>query len=433
MARPLATLLVMLALISLPVAASAAAAVAGKESAAPPIGPSINKGRAGTYLVETRQAGYNYYVFVPASYSDANPAGLHVHFHGQASQKTAPNFDNWNKYFLTPYNLIGINMQYMDGDNTHDTEGKLKTAQGAIAQVMADYKIIAGRGAICSFSGGGCVHGMFAAKFSKDRGVEWPFCQSALYSSNYRVEATIGTPMGWYIGVGTKEWSLASLGSDAKARTGELLSAIAKGGDPDVLFNVIQDKDHTILEVDVQEAGKIFPRSDLAYAPFLYAPDYPDKELRQIVAGANALQLGGASAAVAKLLAKADLVGDLKKKAEDLDARIIARIDRVTAMAKELCANDPVLAAFYLPMFINQCKGSASEKGLRAMSSAASKEKGFSATLAAHAQFTKNFSSLMPGDARIPPDKKKEVDSLNAHFPATSLIGRMVTNLLSLK
>ena len=120
--------------------------------------PSENAGKKGTYPVKTSRPGYNYFVCVPAAYSEENPAGLHLFFHGQGGQSGAPNFGLWSKSFLDKHNLIGINMQYEDGDNARDTEGKVKAAQEAIAQTMADYKIVVGRGVVCSFSGGGLPH-----------------------------------------------------------------------------------------------------------------------------------------------------------------------------------------------------------------------------------------------------------------------------------
>ena len=107
--------------------------------------PSANKGKRGSYQCHTSIAGCDYWVCVPASYSDDKPAGIHVFFHGQNGQGGAPNFGQWQKAFLEPFNLIGINMQYQDGDNAKDTPGKVAAAREAIGQTLADYKIIAGR------------------------------------------------------------------------------------------------------------------------------------------------------------------------------------------------------------------------------------------------------------------------------------------------
>jgi len=82
-------------------------------AAAPPAAPAPqpekpaagNKGRTGSYQCTTSHAGYNYYVCVPKGYSDESPAGLHLYFHGQGSGGSAPNFGQWAKHFLEPFNL----------------------------------------------------------------------------------------------------------------------------------------------------------------------------------------------------------------------------------------------------------------------------------------------------------------------------------------
>ena len=149
----------LLAALLLLLAPLTAGAQAGQIPPAPK--PSANAGKKGQYQSKTSRPGYNYNVYVPASYSDENPAGLHLFFHGQASQGSAKYFGQWAANFLDKFNLIGINMQYEDGDNAKDTEGKVKSAQEAVAQTIADYKIVPGRGVICSFSGGGLPHSLF--------------------------------------------------------------------------------------------------------------------------------------------------------------------------------------------------------------------------------------------------------------------------------
>jgi hypothetical protein len=91
--------------------------------------PSANKGKRDKYQCHTSREGYDYWVCVPSSYSDDNPAGIHIYFHGQGGQKSAPHFGQWAENFLDTYNLIGINMQYQDGDNAKDTVGKTAAAR----------------------------------------------------------------------------------------------------------------------------------------------------------------------------------------------------------------------------------------------------------------------------------------------------------------
>lgn len=351
---------------------------------------SANAGRAGTYQAPTRYGNYNYYVCVPSTYSTDNPAGVHLYFHGQNGQGGAPDFGRWKKYFLEPFNLIGINMQYEDGDNGKDTEGKVAAAQQAVAQVCADYKVIVPRGVVCSFSGGGLPHGLTAAKYANDRGARWPFTLSIMYSSNYFQDVSTQVPMAWYIGVGTDEWALASLGQTAIKRASELYRATAKTGDPDIFLKVIAGKGHTILDADSETAASLFALSDLAFSPCIYVPDYSDKELKELrpaVEQANAQQAGSASITLAKLLAKPTLAEPVKAAATRLQTRVSARLDAVAAMVKRLAEEDPVRAVYYGPLLLAQLKGSTHEKEARAALAAQAKTSG--KTLAAHGEFAK--------------------------------------------
>ena len=302
--------------------------------------PSENAGKKGTYQVKSSRPGCNYYVSVPGSYSEDSPAGLHLFFHGQNGQGGAPNFGTWSKFFLDKHNLIGINMQYEDGDNAKDTEGKVKAAQEAIAQVQADYKVVAGRGVVCSFSGGGLPHALFYDGQAKGgRSAGWPFCHAALYSSNYRTKPAQQkpTPMTFFISVGQGEWTLASLGADGLSRMTELLADTNQGAPSDLYFKVIKGKGHSIADEEVAESVNGFRRGDLAFAPFIYAADYAEKELRSIVEESNALQLGRATAAIERL------PEPQKAKGAKLREKIDSRVQAILALAKELGEGDPVL------------------------------------------------------------------------------------------
>jgi hypothetical protein len=401
-----------------------------------PVMPSANLGRPGKYHVDCMKAGYGYWVCVPVSYSEDHPAGLHIFFHGQHGQGGAPEFGQWESTFLKPYNLIGINMQYMDGDNMADTSGKVDAAQEAIAQTIADYKIIVGRGVVSSFSGGGLPHSLLASKESKVRGPLWPFCHSALYSSNYRVDASQGTPMSWYIGVGTEEWTLADLGPDATRRTEELYQAQKKGASPDVHFKIIPGKGHQITAADVQESASAFPRSDLAYAPFLYAPDFAEPDLRTPVALANGLVLGPAQAALAKLNAKKGLADAVKAKVALITAAIDERLSAISALATQLASDDPTLSAYYLPLFQAECKGTPIEKSLHALLVTLSKDKAATRSLLAHDEFIAVFPALLTGGGASPtlmPDKVAPLMELVKALAPTSQTGRMAAEMLLLR
>jgi hypothetical protein len=398
--------------------------------AAPPPKPSVNAGKKGTYQVKTSRPGCNYYVCVPSGYSETNPAGLHLFFHGQNGQGGAANFGSWAKHFLDRFNLIGINMQYEDGDNAKDTEGKVKAAQEAVAQTIADYKVIAGRGVICSFSGGGLPHCLFYDGQAKSgRSATWPFCHSALYSSNYRNKPSHQkpAPMTFFISVGQGEWTLASLGADGLARMTELLSDTNQGAPSDLYFKVIKGKGHSIADEEVAESANGFRRSDLAFAPFVYGPDYPEKEFRTIVDESNALLLGRAATAIERL------PEPLKARGAKLREKIDARIGAILALAKEIAENDPVLTAFYGPLFTRQMQGLAEAKELKEILSAATKKPSHARTMALVPMFQKNYRTFFDGNGMMNPALAPFLEQVKSTAGASSQIGHMAADYLLLK
>jgi hypothetical protein len=392
--------------------------------------PSENAGKKGTYQVKTSRPGCNYYVCVPASYSETNPAGLHLFFHGQSGQGGAPNFGTWSKHFLDKFNLIGINMQYEDGDNAKDTEGKVKAAQEAIAQTIADYKVVTGRGVVCSFSGGGLPHALFYDGQAKGgRGASWPFCHAALYSSNYRTKPAQQktTPMTFFISVGQGEWTLAALGADGLSRMTELQSDTNTGAPSDLYFKVIKGKGHSIADEEVAESVNGFRRGDLAFAPFVYGPDYAEKEFRVIVEDCNGLVLGKAATAIDRLPEA------LKPKGAKLREKIDARVQAILALAKELGENDPVLTSFYGPLFSRQLQGLPEAKELKEILSAAAKRPGHAKTLALVPAFQKNYRSIFENSGMMSPAQAPFLEQVKSIAGPTSQMGHMAADYLLLK
>jgi len=397
--------------------------------------PSENKGKTGTYQVKTSRDGCNYFVCVPKSYSEANPAGLHVYFHGQNGQNGAGGFGQWSAPFLERFNLIGINMQYMDGDNGKDTGGKTEAAVEAILQVMADYKIIPRRGVACSFSGGGLPHGGLVGKFCKrSSNLPSPFVHQALYGSNFFARAGASIPMSWFIGLGSEEWNMGmpTLGTTQPARFIELISETAKGGPRDVYLKITKGKGHSISAQDVADSAEQFRRADLAYCGFLYAADYREAELKSIVASANKLNLGSAAAAIDRLLASSSLSEELKTKAAGVKSKIDKRIDAVVALAAELAQNDPVLCTYYGPTLLKQLTGHAKLADANKAIAEARKDKRFSASMALYASFAKTADKFFNGPSlnagAVPMlQKAKEVAG------EKSLLGKMATEFLMLQ
>jgi hypothetical protein len=410
-----------------------APALAGAQAnpqAPPAPKPSANAGKRGQYHCKTSRPGYDYNVYVPASYSEETPAGLHLFFHGQASQGSANYFGTWATHFLDRFNLVGINMQYEDGDNQKDTDGKVKSAQEAIAQTIADYKIVVGRGVVSSFSGGGLPHSLFYDGQAKGgRGAAWPFCHSSLYSSNYRSKPAHqkSTPMTFFISVGQAEWTLASLGADGLARMTELQGDTAQGAPGDLFFKVIKGKGHSIADEEVAESSNGFRRADLAIAPFLYAPDFPEKELRPVVDEANTLQLGRAAAAIDRLPEA------LKERGTKIRERIDARAKAILALAKELGENDPVLTAFYGPLFTRQLQGLPEQKELKETLAAAVKRPAHGRTLALVPMFQKNFRSFFENSGMMNAAQAPFLEQVKSTAGISSQLGHMAADYLLLK
>ncbi|HUV39607.1 MAG TPA: hypothetical protein VMY39_08320 [Planctomycetota bacterium] len=396
--------------------------------------PSENRGRRGTYLCKTSDPACNYYVCVPESYSDDNPAGLHLFFHGQGGQGGAASFGLWSKDFLEPFNLIGINMQYTDGDNTKDPEGKVAAAVEAIRQTLADYKVIRGRGVVCSFSGGGVPHAMLVSQYAK-RGTkpgDWPFNHSASYGSNYRGDVKGLVPMSWFLGLGGKEWNLANagLGRTQTARTGELFAEAALGRCPDIYLKITKDKGHSISEADRVDSAKGFHRSDLAFCGFLYESDYPERELAPVVKSANALDLGRAASAVATLLKNDKLDAVLRAKAERVRDRIAARVDAVVAVAAVLAPSDEVLAEWYGRQFARQMKGHPREGELnKVLATVKMNERTARGLLAPFANVSKFFTS----DGRRVPEAAAGLKKTRSKVGPDSLLGKMADEFLTLE
>jgi hypothetical protein len=409
---------------------------AAEKTPAAKVKPSANAGKKGQYNAPTSVGDYSYHVFVPASYSEENPAGIHLHFSGQGGCADNSYFGQWAKHFLEPFNLIGINMKYPDGDNMKNTSGKVAAAREAIAQVMADYKIIAGRGVICSFSGGGLPHGMFFGQTGKTRGPDFPFCQMAQYSSNFNARIPAGTcPLAWFFSVGSTEWGLASLGKSATSHMADLLETAAKGGDTDLFLKITKGKGHSIEDAEVACSATKFKRADLAFAPFLYEPDYPEEKLAPLVKQANALTLGPVLPALERVLNDSKSTDDLKKKAEVLKQRVTSRVKAIMDIANELAANDPVLFAYYARKYIAQLAGLPEAKELQTLAQKTTSSKDFPRWAAQLKTFSEIVQQAFTASSCTPLNVKAVplILEVQKTAPEKSLLGQMAAEFLLLK
>lgn len=394
--------------------------------------PSANAGRKGEYQADLKRFGnYKYWVHVPAAYADDNPAGIHLYFHGQNGQTGAQHFGQWAPHFLEPFNLIGINMQYLDGDNMKDTAGKVEAAQDAIAQTMADYKVVP-RGVVACFSGGGLPSGGLYAKVGAGPPTaQWPFNQACLYGSNYRTGINNGFGMAWFIGLGGGEWTLANLGQTQTARFSDLLALEPKGGTPDTRLRIEKEKGHVISDADVAAAASQFRRSDLATGRFLHEPSWSGKA-RPIAALANSLQLGAAETALAKALKAATVDQDLER----LKAKLDARVEAIFTLMPQLIAEDAVLASWYGGIFAAQLKGHPRAKELRDLLAAAGKDPAARKQAQAREAFLKGWPGFLDGGGpqlQQPLKNAPLLEQIAAAAGEKSLTGIMAREFLLLK
>ncbi len=398
--------------------------------------PSKNAGKTGMYQCDTQNGTYKYFLCVPSTYSENRPAGIHIFFHGQNGQGGAKWFGNVKELFLEKYNLIGINMQYNDGDNQKDTQGKVEAAKYAIAQTMLDYKIVAGRGVVTSFSGGGLPHGQFFSAYGtggKSRGVNWPFTHMSLYSSNFRNSLSSIIPMTIYVAVGEQEWGLANLGNDGKGRASEALNAMNRQGAADVWFEVTPGKGHKVLKEDIALASEMFARADAVYAPFIYMKDYEDdKTLSQIAQAFNDRQFARGMKALGRILKRKTIDPELKAKAEKLNTEVQKKLQEIMTFIKGLAGKDIPLAAQYGKLLMTQLRGLPEYRDFSKIMAGVQKEKTFRTEIMAQDKFIKSFGSFFGGGPRLDDTAAEKIEEIKKDSSQTSTVGRLMTAYLKL-
>ncbi len=399
------------------------------------VAPSANKEKPGTYSVDTDVENYKYFVCVPKAYDGKRPAGIHLFFHGQNGQKGAGNFGNWSKYFLEPYDLIGINMQFNDGDNYKDTDNKVRVAKQAVLQVMADYKVLP-RGVIASFSGGGQTLGTFFTQHGKANARDpfWLFQHFSIYGSNFRVNATGSVPMTWFIGLGGKEWNKFTIGKSQTDRANELFTDSLRGGCPDVYLRIEPAKDHAISNADVAASAAMYSRSSVAFTPFVYGADYPERELQQIVAACNTLALGRADTALHAVLIRGSTKPEIKEKATALKALLDERIEAVLKLAKQLSTDDPVLFAWYSTLFARQLTGHPRSKELSDLVASVKKDaKAQRAAATGWTNFARAFPKLFTDKPSLQAGAADFLEQIKASAPPQSELSTMASEFEQLK
>ncbi len=405
--------------------------------------PSANKGRRGTYKCATSRPNYSYFVRVPSTYSERNPAGIHVYIHGDGCANTAePYLDLFSKFFLEPHNLIGIDVEFDDNTNWVDVDGKAAAVMEAVEQTIADYKVIRGRGVLSSHCGGANTHCAVIEKYGAGpaRSASWPFSHCAAYAPRFDRSAKLAPEMSWFLCASDGEWAGASIGADAVARMQDLMARAAKGECADVYLKPTKGQQHWKVfgsdarwldDRDLAESSRIFGRSDLAFSGFLYEPDFAESELVPIVKAANALHLGPAAAGLDKLLARKDLASDLRAKAELVKAKLALRVETVLALSRQMSVEDPVLWCWYSKVFTRQLAGHPRETEFRRVVPPTLEQErvaswGFS-------QFSARAGDWFLPAGMLRPESVNIIRDLRARVGARSSLGRMAGEFLMMQ
>ncbi|MHC4718624.1 MAG: hypothetical protein ACYS5V_16770, partial [Planctomycetota bacterium] len=300
---------------------------------------------------------------------------------------------------------------------------------------MADYKIVPGRGVICGGSAGGGPTGWFVDRFARKGRYtpgagqhRWPFNHVTTYGAIFTRNAAGCVPMTWTFTVGQREWTLARIGPRSATHVRELAGDIANGGTMDFYWNIIQDKPHKTLAADVQATARLFARSDLAFAPFVYTPDYPEPELAEAVTAADRLELGKAMTTMEKVLAVKGLAGNVRAKAEDLAAQIEERVYRIFELMGKLSADDPALAGYYGKAWADQLAGHPRQKDMQRLLEGLTRTRRYRKAYDTHVRWMTRAPELFTRQrvtVFILPEQMAEVHRIRDAAPAGSTVRRM--------
>ncbi len=387
--------------------------------------PSPNRGQTGTYKASTSHKGYNYYVCVAGKFSAERPAGIHVFFHGLGGQSMARNFQLWRP-FLTDGRCIGINMEYTDGNPHKDMEGKAAAAREAVRQVMADYPVAVGRGAMTAFSAGGSPagkwfgdHGHAATAFSPD----WPINHVNVFGSALNCgKETSRLPVSWLRAMGEGEERMApGLLRYMSAKTAANLTVESKAACRDAVFLVTKGRGHTIRADEVKMAAACFHRSATVLAPFLYRPVEVDRELGAIIDAANAHHFAKALEALEKLGGA---------RATHLRKLIEAQMQSQLELCGQLAKTDPTLAQYYADRCREQFRDTPAadrlERALGADEEASRRRR------ILRDRWNRQFCDLFTGKGiRLAPKAAPYLRQMIEHCGETSTIGVMAARYLA--
>jgi hypothetical protein len=293
-----------------------------------------------------------------------------------------------------------------------------------VAQVIADYRIVVGRGVVASFSGGGIPLGLWWRTDGAKAGtLGFPFTHVSIHSSNFRAPITDTSRTSWFISVGTEEWGLAKLGeTQCRAATGAY--ACAKKGTLDIDF-MISAKGHSIPDAEIARSAALFGRSDLALGPILAASEATTPGTAKHVQGANAHALGATLAALDGALARKDVDPANAAAMTAIKARLDDRVATMTALVDRLATDDPALAAYYGRQFIAMLGAHEAGKAMGRRLADIGRTAEAKACAKAHAAFVDVFPALFSGAQSLTGEHKDLLAQLAAIGPKDALVARM--------
>jgi hypothetical protein len=400
---------------------------------------SANRERKGTYFVRSGIESYDFWVRVPSSYSATNPAGLLVFLHG-AGGPTPPEKQGkeylptaWDQGLCEKFNLICLHASYADGMQSDDLQRKVDAAKKVIAQTMADYKIIAGRGILSAFSNGGRPEKELWHQLSENYtgafpGVGFPFCTIAQYSTvpvSRRLEVPVSPAISWFSYVGEHEWAFERIGVDDLPLYVTQAKRVLQGAALDLNFTVRPGITHDMPNEEmVVLAAESFERADTFFAPFVYAPDFVGKDVMAAVLALSKMELGAA----------AKLLTNLRSaESEKLRSLLEKRVDKVLASLGQLSKSDPALAVRLGRIVAKQFAGHPREAALLSLIESTKANPSNQDAIAADNEWLSNVGNFVEDAPRIVPANFNAVAALAKRMPSQSVNARVVSRFLELK
>ncbi len=380
---------------------------------------------------KTTYPGVKYIVMVPNSYSPDRPAGLLLYYHGGRGVTPGEVANPWfhtieGEGGFGGENLIWLKMSFENNATAGSTQfdGTLY----ALAKVFATYKIIQGRGVLTGFSAGGRHISYFVNQTGG-----WPFCHIVVESGLMYSSFPQGVrPMSWTLAVSQQEWVSWQLGVTAFKRIRELSNQLnSRGASWDIHYHVIAGEGHsaTMNRNTLQASLAAFRRADTFIAPFVYAPDYAEVELKSAVSACTERRLGDAVAALARASR-----GPRKVKAKKLLDMVNARVEKMITYLKALKEKDPVVAAAYAKIVLGQLNGHAKGREVAQFVESLESDKAFKGQKKTAENWYSSFSTFVDNNATVHmiPNMQKTVEAFRDGSPEGSLIHRMAKEFLLL-